>query len=230
MKAILLAAGLGTRLRPVTNDLPKCLVPIKKKPLLSYWLELLDHRVITDILINTHYLAQQVEVFVQQAAKHSRITLVHEDYLLGTAGTVLANKRFIDDEPFLLAHADNLTRFDVQAFIAAHHKRKPSVEMTMMTFDTDVPQSCGIVDTDENNIVQHFYEKTHEYHGTRANAAVYIMEPSVIDFLQSFNKEIIDMSTEVLPQYLGRMQTFHNDDYHRDIGTLDSLRLAEMEY
>ena len=100
----------------------------------------------------------------------------------------------------------------------------------MMTFDTDVPQSCGIVEVDERGVVTGFHEKVAHPPGNHANAAVYIFEPSVIDFLASLGKEVIDISTEVLPSYLGRMLAFHNSDYHRDIGTLESLALAEKEF
>ena len=75
-----------------------------------------------------------------------------------------------------------------------------------------------------------FYEKSAVSRGTHANAAVYILEPSVLKFLASLNKEIIDMSTEVIPHYLGRMHTYHNGVYHRDIGTMKSLACAEAEY
>ncbi len=100
----------------------------------------------------------------------------------------------------------------------------------MMTFDTDTPQSCGIVDLDQRGVVIGFHEKSAAPPGNRANAAVYIFEPSVVDFLASLNKEIIDISLEVVPRYLGRMFSFHNSDYHRDIGTPESLRLAELEF
>jgi len=230
MKALLLAAGLGTRLRPLTETTPKCLVPIQGKPLMAYWLDLLLPKYVTQVLVNTHYLPQAVQDFIQASRWRQAVTLVHEEALLGTGGTVLKNRAFLEDGPFLLAHADNLTRFDVPAFLAAHARRPPGVELTMMTFDTDTPQSCGIVEQDAEGRVVAFHEKVANPPGTRANAAVYVMEPSVIPFLASFGKEIIDLSTEVLPHYLGKMQTFHNADYHRDIGTLESLRLAEMEF
>lgn len=229
MKALLLAAGLGTRLRPITDTIPKCLVPIKQKPLLEYWLDMLLANGIDEILINTHYLYPTVEKFINSSLWKQKITLVYEPELLGTGGTIFKNRDFFKDDSFLVAHADNLTRFDVQKFMAYHAQRPNHVEITMMTFDTDVPQSCGIVEL-QNNIVMKFHEKSPEFHGTRANGAVYIFEPSVIDFLASLKKNIIDLSTEVLPHYLGRMQAYHNSDYHRDIGTPESLRLAEMEY
>jgi mannose-1-phosphate guanylyltransferase len=99
-----------------------------------------------------------------------------------------------------------------------------------MTFDTDAPQSCGIVELDTDGVVQAFHEKVANPPGTRANAAVYIFEPSVVDYIASLEKEFCDISTEVLPNFIGRIQTFHNTDYHRDIGTLESLAMAELEF
>lgn len=230
MRALLLAAGLGTRLRPITDRVPKCLVPIHGMPLLAYWLDLLLTAGIEQVMVNTHYLPGTVRAFVQSSPWRDKIMLVHEDVLLGTGGTILKNREFLAGGPFMLAHADNLTRFDVHAFMDAHARRQPGVEITMMTFDTDTPQSCGIVELDGRGIVLAFHEKSKTPPGNRANAAVYIFEPTVIEFLASLGKEFIDLSTEVLPKYLGRMQAFHNPDYHRDIGTPESLRLAEQEY
>jgi mannose-1-phosphate guanylyltransferase len=100
----------------------------------------------------------------------------------------------------------------------------------MMTFDTDAPQSCGIVELDSYGVVQAFHEKVANPPGVRANAAVYIFEPSVIDYIYSLNREVCDISIDVLPNFLGKIQTFHNMDYHRDIGTLESLALAERDF
>jgi mannose-1-phosphate guanylyltransferase len=227
---LLLAAGFGTRLRPITDHIPKCLVPIHGKPLLGYWLDRLFSGGIDRILINTHYMHDVVRKFVSATPWRESIDLVYEDVLLGTGGTVFHNRSFFADGAFLVAHADNLTRFDVGAFIEAHRDRPEGVEITMMTFDTDVPETCGIVELDERGIVVGFHEKSANPPGRRANAAVYIFDLSVIDFLASLNKEIIDISLEVIPHYLGRMHCFHNADYHRDIGTPESLRLAEAEF
>lgn len=230
MKALLLAAGLGTRLRPITDNVPKCLVPIHGKPLLEYWLDMLLPNGIERVLINTHYLPHAVRAFVAGSRWRDSIDMVHEEILLGTGGTVLKNRNFLDGGPFMVVHADNLTRFDVKAFIGAHANRPAGVDITMMTFDTDMPQTCGIVELDERGVVIRFHEKVANPPGNHANAAVYIFEPSVIDSLASLGKEVIDISTEVLPRYLGRMQAFHNSDYHRDIGTPESLALAEREF
>lgn len=206
------------------------MVPLHGKPLLGYWLDLLVPNGVNRILVNTHYLPDAVRAFVGISKWRDAIALAHEDKLLGTGGTILKNRTFLGDGPFLVAHADNLTRFDVAAFIARHAQRPLNVEITMMTFDTDQPQSCGIVELDQQGVVIAFHEKSDCPPGNLANAAVYILEPSVTDFLASRGKEVIDLSTEVLPYYLGRMQTWHNTGYHRDIGTPESLALAEREY
>jgi len=205
-------------------------VPIHGKPLLAYWLDLLLPGGIERVLINTHYLAGKVQEFCASSPWRNRIALAHEAALLGTGGTILANRAFFGGNPFLVAHADNLTRFSVADFIRAHRERPPGAAITMMTFTTDSPQSSGIVETGDLSLVRQFHEKVKNPPGDRANAAVYIMEPEVLDFLASLGKRVIDLSNEVIPRFLGRIATFHNSDYHRDIGSEQSLRAAEREY
>jgi mannose-1-phosphate guanylyltransferase len=230
LKALLLSAGYGTRLRPITDHVPKCLVNIQGKPLLAYWLETLLPNGIERVLINKHYLPDAVDTFVKQSNWVNKIDMVYEPMLLGTGGTVLRNLNYFSDGPFMVAHADNLTRFEVDKFIDAHKNRASGTEITMMTFKTDAPQSCGIVELDYRGVVQQFHEKVANPLGNLANAAVYIFEPTVINFLAELGQDVIDISIEVLPAYLGRIQTFLNDDYHRDIGTPESLALAELEF
>jgi mannose-1-phosphate guanylyltransferase len=230
MRALLLAAGLGTRLRPLTDTVPKCLVPVHGRPLLGYWLELLGASGVERMLVNTHYLRGAVRDFVARSPWRDKVTLVHEEKLLGTGGTVLSNRDFFGGESFLVAHADNLTRFDVRSFERRHANRPAGVDITMMTFEADDPSSCGIVEQDTRGVVTAFHEKVAEPPGRLANAAVYVFEPAVVDFIASLGREVVDLSTEVIPRFLGRICTFHNADYHRDIGTPESLRRAEAEY
>ena len=230
MRAALLAAGLGTRLRPLTDRVPKCLVPIRGKPLLAYWLDLLLPAGIERVLVNTHYLPAAVESFVAQSPWRSRVELVNEAKLLGTGGTLLANAGIFREQPFLVAHADNLTRFDVAGFLRRHATRPAGCAMTMMTFDSDAPQSCGIVEEDAAGIVRAFHEKVTNPPGNRANGAVYVFEPEVLSYIRGVRKSYIDISLDVIPAFLGRICTFHNAVYHRDIGNLQSLALAEAQY
>lgn len=230
MRALLLAAGLGTRLRPLTDSVPKCLVDINGRPLLDYWVELLSIGGITDILINLHYLPEAVMAYVSACKYPVKITTVFEDRLLGTGGTLLRNSAFFRQEPVMLIHADNLSFFDARAFMERFCSRDENIDITMMTFHTDAPEACGIVVLDEQGVVRAFHEKVKAPPSNLANAAVYILAPVVMEFLARFGKEEIDFSTEVLPHFIGRINTFHNDAYHRDIGTVESLMLARTEY
>jgi len=230
VRALLLAAGLGTRLRPLTERIPKCLMPIQSQPLLAYWLELLLNGGIERALVNTHHLPGPVRAFVAGSPWRDRVDLAHEEQLLGTGGTVSHNRDYFLEQPFLVAHADNLTDFDVQAMMARHARRPPGAVITMMTFETDDPCSCGIVEADDNGLVVRLHEKVTNPPGTRANGAVYVFEPAVLDYLAALERKVIDLSTEVLPAFLGRIFTFYNRGYHRDIGTPESLARAEREF
>jgi mannose-1-phosphate guanylyltransferase len=231
MRALLLAAGMGTRLRPITDTIPKCLVPIHGRPLLDYWLELLfaDGQ-IERALINTHYLSDKVDAFVAQSVWRSKIDLVYEASLLGTGGTMKANRDYFARDAFLVAHADNLTDFDLAAMIAAHRARPEDVVMTMLSFLTDDPQSCGILELDSRGVMQAFHEKVENPPGNHANAAVYIVEPEIVEFIVSLDKDFVDLSTEVIPHFMGRILAHTTERYHRDIGNAESLKRAHLEF
>lgn len=230
MKALLLCAGIGSRLRPLTDTIPKCLVPIDGKPLLSYWLELLRDADLEAVLINLHYKSEMFVEYLHESDYGSFAKTVYEPSLLGTGGTLLKNRGFFGHSSMMLVHADNLSRFDVRDFIHAHQKRPKGSEITMMTFRTDAPQTCGILELDSNGVVRALHEKVKNPPGNLANAAVYILEPTVVDFLASLGKPVIDISTEVLPHYMGKIFAWENRVYHRDIGTPESLAIAQQEF
>ncbi len=230
MRAILLAAGLGTRLQPITSTTPKCLVPIHGRPLLDYWLDLLFGAGIEHVLINTHHLAVQVQDHVSASPWRARIDLVHERELLGTGGTLVANAAYIRRLPVLVAHADNLATFDPRALIAAHAARPRCCAMTMLTFRAKDPRACGIVEQDDRGIVHAFHEKVPHPPGDTANAAVYVLEPEVIAYGNALGLRVLDFQTQVIPAFLGRILAVPTAGYHRDIGTAASLDIAHREF
>ena len=230
MRTLLLAAGVGSRLRPVTDTVPKCLVPIHGRPLLDYWLDLLAPRRADRLLINTHYLAPMVTRHVDASPWRPAIDLTYEAELLGTGGTIAANRAWFGEEPFVVAHADNLTDVDVGGLFAAHAARPKGCAITMLAFRTDDPRSCGILECDGEGVVQAFHEKVQAPPGDLANAAVYVMEPEVADLAVSFGRDFVDLSTEVIPRFLGRILAVEHLGYHRDIGNVESLRRAELEF
>ncbi len=175
MDALLLAAGLGTRLKPLTSILPKCLMPIQGRPLLGLWLEMLKQGGIERVFVNLHYLAPLVRDYVNSGPYADIVTFLDEPELLGTAGTLGHFRKFYGSEDLLMAHADNLTLFDVHAFRSAFEKRPEDCHLTMMTFETDDPRSCGIVSLGDYDRIVDFTEKPDQDIGRLANGAVYIM-------------------------------------------------------
>lgn len=222
MRALLLAAGLGTRLRPLTNQVPKCLVPIHGQPLLEIWLERLSQAGIGPFLINTHYLAEQVEAFIETCRYREQASLVYEQELLGTAGTLNANLGFFQGEDGLLIHADNFCLADIRAFEQAHRQRPPECLMTMMTFRTDAPSLCGIVELDVRGVVIGFHEKVASPPGNLANGAVYILSAELLERMGEDLRDVTDFSTEVLHRFVGRIYTYETHEVFLDIGTPES--------
>ena len=223
MRALLLAAGLGKRLQPLTNNWPKCLMPINKRPLLEYWLEILRQQNISDIVVNTHHHSNIVKGFLNQYQYSDRVSIVYEGELLGTAGTIRNNYSYFKDDALLIIHADNWCCCDFSDFIAYHKNNRPkNTVMTMMTFDCETPESCGIVKSDNDGKVVKFYEKNKEFHGRLANAAIYIVEPEVLYWIER-NPNITDFSTHVIQNFIGRIATWKNHLIHRDIGTIKEL-------
>jgi mannose-1-phosphate guanylyltransferase len=223
MRAILLAAGFGTRLRPLTNRMPKCLVPIKGRPLLEIWLKRLTEAGIGPFLINMHYLAEQVQVFIESSPHRDQVTLVYEHELLGTAGTLIANLDFLQGEDALLIHADNYCLADFRAFMTAHKQRPPNCVMTMMTFRTNNPSSCGIVELDERDVVVGFHEKVAKPPGNLANGAIYILSAELLMMMEGNDLcSAKEFSTEVLERFVGRIYAHETTENFIDIGAPES--------
>jgi mannose-1-phosphate guanylyltransferase len=230
MRALLLAAGLGTRLRPLTDTVPKAMVDIAGRPLLDRWLAILFEGGIERVLVNTHYLGPVIHGFVRSSPWSGSVDLVDEAVLLGTGGTLLANRPWFGEGPLLVTHGDNASELDVAAFIQAHAGRPRNVLATMALFRTDQPQSCGIVLMDRSRIIREFHEKKPYPPGNLANAAAFIFEPDIFAYLEATEKEVIDLSAEIIPDLMGRIQGFEIEGYHRDIGTPESLEMARRHY
>lgn len=226
MRALLLGAGLGTRLRPITTSTPKCLVSIHGKPLLEIWLERLCAVGVTNFLINTHYLSDQVVDFICTSKYHKMVILTHEETLLGTAGTLLKNIDFYQEECGYLIHADNYCLANFYEFEAVHNLRPPGCEITMMTFRTAEPANCGIVEINNAGIVKDFYEKDPNPPGNLANGAIYLLTSEFIkNYSQQFH-QAKDFSVDVLPALINKIYTYETKEVLIDIGTPDAYNRA----
>lgn len=230
MRALLLAAGLGTRLRPLTDRVPKAMVDIAGRPLLDRWLAMLFDGGIERVLVNTHYLGEVIRDFIATSRWRSLVDIVDEAELLGTGGTLLANRQWFGKGPILVTHGDNASDLDIGAFIEAHAARAAGVLATLALFRTDYPQSCGIVVMDDRRVIREFHEKKPDPPGNLANAAAFIFEPEIFNYLERAGKSMIDLSAEIIPELVGRIQGFEITGYHRDIGTPESLALAREHF
>ena len=227
MKAILLAAGLGTRLRPITDTVPKCLVSIDGTPLLDLWMEALASAGVSEVLVNLHHLPEQVERHLARRPQPVAVRTVFEPTLLGSAGTLLRNRDFVAGEDlFLAVNADNLTDFDLRLLVEAH--RCGSAPATLALFRAPDPSRCGVVEV-HDGVVASFEEKPQHPRSDLANAGLYAFSPEVIDLVQEPLPR--DLGGDLLPLLVGRANALSiGDAYFIDIGTPDALARAEREW
>ena len=229
ISALLLAAGRGERLRPLTDTWPKCLMPINGIPLLEYWLRTLQNEGISDVWVNTHYQADIVHEFIERPRFRNWVKQIYEPELQGTAGTLVSNYQIFKKKTVLVIHADNWIQCNFSDFVQYHQHRRPThCVITMMTFRADKPSECGIVRVDQEGVVRSFFEKVGDPPGNLANGAIYIVEPPVLDSVVEVGN-VKDFSLEVVPRFLGKIATWENKEIHRDIGSIDALRRAQLD-
>ena len=144
---------------------------------------------------------------------------------MGTGGTLVANLPRLIGSDALIAHADNLTLFRLADFVQAFEQRPTGCVATMMSFDTDSPQTCGILELDAEGVVQGFHEKVANPPGTLANAAVFMFSNAALGTIREVGKQCVsEISLDIVPRLLGRMNTWQNTTYHRDIGSITDCR------
>ncbi len=235
MKAFILAAGLGTRLRPLTETTPKPLVPIAGKPLLGYHLDHLAAHGITDIRINTHYLPAQMEEFIAQyqTTQPNRLSIstIYEPELLGSAGTIRDNQSWLSgNEPFLVIYSDNLTDIDYGKLI--DHHRQSKAQVTIASYYEHHPEQKGIIEHDDELVISNFIEKPQPHHITSnyANAGIYVIDSSILNTLPELDHEVLDFGHHVFPFLLKNghlMQVYQMDETLLDIGNHENYTKAQ---
>lgn len=227
MKAFLLAAGIGSRLRPLTDTVPKCMLPIDGIPLIDIWLDAFGRAGVTEVLINLHHLPDIVAEHLESREPFPHVHAVFEPELLGSAGTLLANRTWVEaEESFLVCNADNLTDFDLGLLIDAHGRG--GAVATCTVFRSDEPWRCGIVELDAAATIVSFTEKPARPVTNLANAGIYAFHPSVLDSVS--RPPPSDIGYHLLPHLVGRARALTVDGYFRDIGTPESYRLAQQEW
>lgn len=227
MKAFLLAAGHGTRLRPLTDRIPKCLIPIQGTPLLEIWLNLCSRLGIDEVLVNLHAHADLVNRFLNTRSYGLRVQVSEETTLLGSAGTLLANRKWVEqEEAFWIFYADVLTAARLDAMLAFHRARGPVA--TLGVYEVPDPHRCGIVIADEAGIIQRFVEKPAVPDSNLAFSGLMIAGP---ELLKAIPSELpADLGFHVLPRLVGRMAAYRINEYLADVGTMERYQAAQRDW
>jgi mannose-1-phosphate guanylyltransferase len=232
MKAFLLAAGRGTRMRPLTDATPKCMLPIDGKPIIGIWLDALAEAGVNEVLVNLHHLPKIVHNYVVAHADSSiKIHALYESNLYGSAGTLLSCRNWVaDEEFFLVCYADGLTDFPLADLVSAHHERPPGVTATIATHRSRNPRAAGILGVDEDGIMTAFTEKPEIPVSDIANSGIYAFSPQVLDELPPLPFLPCDIGRDLLPRLAGRARAIPIPGYFRDIGTPESYEQAQREW
>lgn len=231
MRAVLMAGGSGTRLRPLTCDLPKPMVPILNRPISEHIINLLKRHQIHEIIATLYYLPDVMRDYFQDGSNFGvQITYaVEEDQPLGTAGCV-KNVADLLDETFLVISGDSITDFDLTAAINFH--KQHGSKATLVLAHVPNPMEFGVVITDENQRIKRFLEKpsTSEIFSDTVNTGTYILEPEVLDYLPP-NQET-DFSKDLFPLLLEKGEPMYGyiaEGYWCDVGHLDAYREAQYD-
>jgi mannose-1-phosphate guanylyltransferase len=223
MRALLLSAGKATRLGALSVSTPKCLHEVGGEVLLDRVIRQLQAVGVTEFLINTHHLANQIVRHVSQRSDRDAFTIVFEQELLGTLGTLRAQSDFFQGESGWVLHSDNFIEGTLTALHADFVARPDDVWGSMLTFECLDPSSYGVVITDDRNIVLEFHEKADSPPSTQASAATFVFSPEVIDIANRLPLGRTDLSHDLVPRLLGHIRAVRHAGGVIDIGTLEGL-------
>lgn len=226
MKAFLLAAGLGTRLRPLTNKTPKCLVPINGRPLLDYWLENIFLSGIKECLINTHYKSEAVDHHISKSKYKDKIKIIYEPKLLGTAGSLKKHIKFFNNSKGLLIYADNFSTFNLKNFLSDSLSMPKQCLISMLTFKCDDSSQAGIVKLNEKKIMLDFIEKPKYSNNKLANAGIFFMSKDFIKYISLLKRPVFDFSVDIIPFFKKKIYCIETNEMFYDIGTIKNYNLV----
>lgn len=230
MKAVIMAGGEGTRLRPLTSHKPKPLVPVLNVPIMEHIVLLLKDHGITEIIVTLHYLADEIEGYFGDGSDWG-VNMYYsvEETPLGTAGSVKQAEEYLKDDTFLIISGDALTDIDLEKCIRYHEEKKSLV--TIVLSHVPNPLEFGVVITDDNGHIRRFLEKPSwgEVFSDTVNTGMYILEPEILQYMEMGKS--YDWSQHIFPQILTEGKPIYgyvmDDDYWCDVGNLSQYREAQ---
>jgi len=220
MKAMVLAAGLGTRLKPITYEIPKPMVPVLDRPVMAHITGMLERQGFTDLIANLHYYPETIREYFGD-----RLTYRFEEELLGTAGGVRNVKDFFGDDPVVIVSGDALTDTDLNDLVDRHNRAGGIATLTVKKVDDT--REYGVVIHDSDGRIQGFQEKPDpaEALSDLGNCGIYCFSPEIFDYFP--DRPFVDWANDVFPALLENDVPFYIheiDDYWNDVGSLAELR------
>ena len=231
MKAIILAGGRGTRLRPLTDRCPKPMLPLLDQPVLSHLLHLLKQHQITDVILSVQYLADQIQAYFGDGRDFGlNICYARETSPLGTAGGVKNAQVFLDDSPFFVISGDAVTDINLTQAMQFHHIH--DALGTLVLAQVDDPRSFGVVHTNQLGRITAFQEKpkTASPISNTVNTGIYILDPMVLDLMVPHRP--YDFAYDIFPKLLAqnaRLFGYCTSDYWRDMGTWQDYQMTQTD-
>ncbi|MBN1992029.1 MAG: NDP-sugar synthase [Anaerolineae bacterium] len=230
MQAVIMAGGAGTRLRPLTDEYVKPMIPLVNKPVLAHLLNLLKRHHISDVVMTVQYLAEQIQFYFGNGSRLGMsIRYVVEDTPLGTAGGVKNVQSLLDDEPFLVISGDLITDINLSALVQFHRK-KQALTTLALAHQAD-PLEYGVVLTDNTGRITEFVEKPdpEEVVSHIVNTGIYVLEPEALDYMQP---QACDFSDDIFPKMLRKKAAllgYIAAGYWCDMGTIKDYRQATAD-
>ncbi len=223
-KAMIMAAGVGSRLDPLTQDVPKPLVPIANRPIMDILFERLLEIKVRDVIANTHYKSEKIIERYEKNKMGINFNYIHEEQLSGTAGGVKKCQFFFEEgEDFLVLSADGLSNVDLKEAIKKHKESGAIVTMGVKKIALEEIPNFGVVVVDNNDFVTEFQEKPaiKDAKNDCINTGIYIFNYKIFDYIPA--DTFYDFAKNVFPDLLSKgikINTFCVSEYWSDIGTI----------
>src|SRR5215203_2029838 len=230
MKGVVLVGGQGSRLRPITYDVPKAMVPLRNRPFMGYMMDFLRAGGLEGAVLSMGYLPDPIQGYFQgQNLNGFSINYAVEDHALGTAGGIKNTEAYLDGEPFVVVNGDVLSGMDLRVAIERH--KESDALATIVLISVEDPTAYGLVEVDHDMLVHRFLEKpaADEVTTNLVNAGIYVMQPEVLSMIPE-NQEV-SIEREIFPylQAEGRLRAYVSSSYWRDIGTPRSYLAASHD-
>ncbi|HEY9676479.1 MAG TPA: NDP-sugar synthase [Drouetiella sp.] len=231
MKAMVLAAGVGSRLEPLTTQVPKPIVPVVNTPVMEHLLKLLAHNGFTEICANLHYMPEKITEYFGDGNKFGvKLKFQHEEKLSGDAGGVRALKEFLKDGTFMVIMGDLITDADLAKIVAEHKAKKALASIAIKEMD-DVSR-FGVVVTDENGLITGFQEKpsNEEALSKFISTGIYILEPEIFDHIPTTGE--YGFGRQLFPSLVAKKLPVYGikfEGYWSDVGCVEQLRESNFD-